>query len=127
MRMILLAGMLVAAATVSAAPKPPTPSTIALHPSSDLRLGGWVLFEVTFPKSAEKFGPRIQVLCYQDDVLVYGAAGQYFEPFKLGGAASIWVYDSPGPAHCVADLYYWSYRGEQKFNWLASVEFDAAG
>jgi hypothetical protein len=27
----------------------------------------------------------------------------------------------------VADLYYWSYQGGQKFNWLASVEFDAGG
>jgi hypothetical protein len=73
-----------------------------------------------------KSQPRIQVLCYQDVVLVYGAAGPADQSFLLGGASSLW-HTSPGPAHCVATLYYWSYKGgTQQFVPLAATEFDAA-
>ena len=90
-------------------------------------IGDSVTFTVTFPKTVEKYGPRIQVMCYQNGTLVYGEAGPYYHAFQLGGASSDWLNNSPGPATCVADLYYWSYQGGQKFNWLASVEFDAGG
>ena len=91
-------------------------------------LGDTVTFAVTYPKTVEKFGPRIQVMCYQDGSLVYGEAGPWYQGFLLGGAGSLWLYDSSTQgALCIADLYYWSYQGGQKFNWLASVEFDAAG
>lgn len=108
-----------------AAPKPPVPATIALTAGSDTSLGGWVLFDTSVPKSVEKFDPRVQVLCYQDNTLVYGEAGPRSQAFLLGGASSAWLV-AGGPAHCVADLYYWSYQGVQKFNWLATVEFDAS-
>jgi len=90
-------------------------------------IGDSVTFAVTYPKTAEKYGPRIQVMCYQNGVLVYGEAGPYYQAFLLGGGSSPWLNHSPGPATCVADLYYWSYQGGQKFNWLASVQFDAGG
>ena len=90
-------------------------------------IGDSVTFAVTYPKTAEKYGPRIQVMCYQNGTLVYAEAGPYYHAFLLGGARSDWLNNSPGPATCVADLYYWSYQGGQKFNWLASVQFDAGG
>ena len=86
--------------------------------------------------------PRIQVMAYQDGVLVYGVAGDAFrlwkgqkttsgengeDGFLLGGGSSQWLTNG-GPAHCVATLYYWSYAGQQKFNPLAPpIEFDAGG
>ena len=90
-------------------------------------LGDSITFDVTYPKTVEKYGARVQVMCYQGDTLVYGEAGPYDQAFLLGGAGSIWLYSSQGPAHCKADLYYWSYKGSQQFNLLASTEFDAGG
>ena len=63
---------------------------------------------------------------YQDGNLVYGEAGPYSDLFLLGGAMSIW-YLNDGPAICHGDLYYWSHNGGQKFNFLASTSFEAAG
>jgi hypothetical protein len=115
----------------------PTGSIAAFTSASDEAtiwpaLGDSVTFSVTYPKAVEKYGPRIQVMCYQDGALVYGEAAPYYQSFLIGGAWSLWQADQPpadreSAAHCVADLYYWSYQGGQKFNWLASVEFDAAG
>ena len=31
--------------------------------------------------------------------------------FLLGGSSFDWLNTSQGPAHCVADLNYWSYQG----------------
>jgi hypothetical protein len=74
-----------------------------------------------------KSQPRIQVMAYQDGVLVYGEAGPASQSFLLGGAGSAWLTNG-GPAHCVADLFFWSYKGgQQTFELLASTEFDAAG
>ena len=134
----LLIGLLVACVgvvSISAAPKAIAPATIELNVVATAAatstiwpsLGDSINFAVTFPKSAEKFGPRIQVACYQGDQLVYAEAGPYYQYFLLGGASSDWLNTSQGPAHCVADLYYWSYQGGQKFNWLATTEFEAAG
>ena len=130
-----LAVCVLAVATISAAPKTVAPATIELNTLGAARMAGaiWpslgdsVSFTVSVPKSAEKFGPRIQVACYQGDVLVYAEAGPHYQYFLLGGSSSDWLNISKGPAHCVADLYYWSYQGGQKFNWLASTEFDAGG
>lgn len=130
-----LAACVLAVSAISAAPKTSAPATIELNTLGAAKststvwpaLGDSVTFAVTFPKSAEKFGPRIQVACYQADVLVYAEAGPYYQYFLLGGSSSDWLNISNGPAHCVADLYYWSYQGGQKFNWLASTEFDAGG
>jgi hypothetical protein len=73
------------------------------------------------PKSA----PRIQVLCYQDGFLVYGEAGPADNVFMLGGAMSDWVVNGGGPAACKADLYFWSYKGQQEFNFVATTAFNA--
>ena len=125
--------------TVLAAPKnvAPTPSSIELILPQTLTaaaetgfwpaLGDWVSFSVSYPKTVDKFGARIQVLCYQGEFLVYAEAAPATQPFLLGSGSSPWLNDYPGPARCHADLYYWSYNGGQKFNWLASTEFDAAG
>ena len=138
MRRFLIGSLVacVGAVTISAAPKPVAPATIELNGLATAvatpnaiwpALGDSVNFQVTFSKSAERFGPRIQVACFQGDQLVYAEAGPYYQYFLLGGASSDWLNTSQGPAHCVADLYYWSYQGGQKFNWLASTEFEAGG
>lgn len=134
---LIIAVALCAVPVFAAGPRPPvTVAAITLNVPLALQsfsaglwpnLGDTVTFAVAYPKSAEKYGPRIQVMCYQGDDLVYGEAGPYYQGFLLGGAGSIWLYTNNGPAHCVADLYYWSYQGGQKFNWLASTEFDAGG
>jgi len=131
-----LAACVLLVVSVSAAPRTEVQPAIALNVPVTLAstestiwpaLGDSVTFSVTFPKSVEKYGPRIGVMCYQGDTLVYGEAGPYYQAFLLGGASSIWHNDSQGPAHCVADLFYWSYQGSQKYNYLASTEFDAGG
>ena len=125
MRMILLAGVLVAAVTVSAAPKPTTPSTIALHPSSDVRLGGWVLFEVEAAKQQfDRYRLSVQVLCYQEGHVVFAGSMRPEYAMLLGGYVSPWL-ESGGPAICVADLYYWTHSN--KLVVLATTDFDAAG
>jgi hypothetical protein len=141
----IIAGTLVAsalcAATLSAAPKAQTPATISLnttvasfsaastiYPS----IGSWITFTVTFPKSVERYGPRILISCYQNNELVYAEGGSYDQSFMLGGSGSLWVYDqAPGdrqaPADCVAELFYFSYQGGQKWNHLADTSFQAGG
>lgn len=96
-------------------------------------LGDWVTFKVTFSKSLERTNPRILINCYQNGELVYGEAGPYYGAFMLGGSGSLWVYDqAPGDrqsgSRCVATLFYWSHNGgQQKWNYLAETQFDAAG
>ena len=91
----------------------------------DPHLWDYVTFSATYPKTPDHYGVRIQVLCYQDGNLVYGEAGPYSQQFLLGGAMSNWFL-SGGASSCHADLYYWSYNGGQKFNPLASTNFDAS-
>jgi len=98
----------------------PTTSTPAIWP----RLGDSVTFNVSYPKTLEHYGVRIQVLCYQNAVLVYGEARPWNEQFILGGAMSTWFLAN-GDADCVADLYYWSNNGGQKWNFLAETQFHA--
>lgn len=70
--------------------------------------------------------PRIQVMCYQETALVYGEAESAGHLFTLGGGSSVW-WDAPGPVTCIAELYYWSYKGgRQQFEWLADTTFDAS-
>src|SRR5678815_4917071 len=99
---------------------PTTSSTPTIWP----RLGDSVTFIVTYPKTLEHYGVRIQVLCYQNGTLVYGEAKPWDQQFLLGGAMSTWFLAN-GDADCVADLYYWSYNGSQKFNFLAEAQFHA--
>lgn len=128
----LMATVLAVGAVHATSNRTPTPSTITLSQPTGAaatadwpHLGDWVNFTVTYPKSVNKYGVRIQVICYQNGNLVYGEAGPYTQSFLLGGASSEWQ-QLGGPADCVADLYYWSYNGGQKFNWLASADFVAA-
>jgi hypothetical protein len=121
----------VSSISLSAAPKTTEPASIILNAPSQTvapawapRLGDVVTFTVSYPKTLDHFGVRIQVLCYQDGNLVYGEAGPYSQGFLLGGAMSPW-YLNDGAADCHADLYYWSYNGGQKFNPLATVGFSA--
>lgn len=140
----ILVGSLIAcvcfAVSISAAPKVTGNASIVLNvPATAISafsgaaatmwpsLGDNVTFAVGFSKTVERYGPRIQVMCYQGSTLVYGEAGRYDQAFSLGGASSDWLNTSQGPAHCIADLYYWSYQGGQTFTWLASTEFDAGG
>lgn len=114
-----------------------TPSSIALNTPPTMTvtaeagqwpaLGDWITFKVSYPKTVDKYGARIQILCYQNGQLVYAEADWATQPFLLGSGSSPWLNDYPGPASCHADLYYWSYNGGQKFNWLASTDFEAAG
>lgn len=136
----LLAAILAASGVSAAVAQPPVgPASISIN-QSNVKLGDYVTFSVTAPKS--KFDKRIQVLCEQAvpfdfawpdgsmqtqaDPLVFAMAGSWDYAFLLGGSMSVW-YMHDGPASCHADLYYWSYNGEQRFNLLASVSFEAAG
>jgi hypothetical protein len=99
---------------------PTTSSTPAIWP----RLGDTVTFTVSYPKNLDHYGVRIQVLCYQNATLVYGEAKAWNQQFLLGGAMSTWLLTN-GDADCVADLYYWSNSGGQKWNFLAETQFAA--
>ena len=95
-------------------------------------IGSWITFTVTFPKSVERYDPRILISCYQNNQLVYAEGGSYDQAFMLGGSGSLWVYhqapgDRQAPANCVAELFYFSDQGGQKWNHLADVSFDAGG
>jgi hypothetical protein len=99
---------------------PTTSSTGAIWP----RLGDSVTFSVSYPKNLDHYGVRIQVLCYQNGALVYGTAGPWNSDFLLGGSMSTWFLTN-GDSDCVASLYYWSYQGSQKWNYLAETQFHA--
>jgi len=96
-------------------------STSALFP----HVGDTVTFSATYPKNLDHYGVRIQILCYdQNGALVYGTADVWNAQFVLGSNLSTWFLNN-GAADCVADLYYWSYQGSQKFNFLAETQFHA--
>ena len=123
---------------ISAAPRPDAVATIDLNvpsfaapptggtsPAIWPRLGDAVTFNVSYPKNLEHYGVRIQVFCYSlNGTLIYGEAKPWDQPFLLGGAMSTWFLTN-GEADCVADLYYWSNSGGQKWNFLAETEFHA--
>jgi hypothetical protein len=73
--------------------------------------------------------PRIQVMCYQNGVMVYSEAGAPDHAFLLGGASSQWVGNGGGPASCHADLFelVWNGNNPQQVTMLASTDFPAAG
>jgi len=119
---------LFAAAPVSAAKS--EPSTIILNEPSGLApwqptLGDVVTFTVTFPKTLDPSRVNIQILCYQNGAITFVTAGHYDRGFLLGGTTSPWLTNG-GDATCRGELYFWSPNG-QKYNMLASTEFDARG
>jgi hypothetical protein len=88
-------------------------------------LGSWVTFTTVVPTNVRN--PRVEVFCYQNGELVYGAGGATTDAFQLGGGASLWL-SGGGPASCVANLVYFTWkRGEPAIVYLATTSFDAAG
>ena len=91
----------------------------------DPHLGDWVTFSTVVPKNVNN--PRIEVLCSQDGKLTYGAAGAVDESFQLGGGSSAWR-DAGGPADCVANLFFFSWKANTPSSTvLASTSFSAGG
>lgn len=91
--------------------------------TGDPHLGDWVTFSTVVPKNVNN--PRIEVLCSQDGVLTYGAAGAVNETFQLGGGSSAWK-DAGGPASCRANLFFFSWKANTpSATVLASTWFDA--
>ena len=103
----------------------PTTSSIVLDQPGP-SLGSAVTFTTAYPSSAKN--PRVQVMCYQNGVLVYTDAEAAGSSFMLGGSWSQWLMNG-GAAHCQADLYnlVWNGSGPQQVTTLASTTFDAAG
>ena len=88
-------------------------------------LGSTVTFSVGYPSNVNN--PRVEVLCSQAGELVFGMAGAPNEEFQLGGGGSIWK-DRGGPADCVANLYFFSWkRNTPTSTTLASTSFSAGG
>jgi hypothetical protein len=88
-------------------------------------LGSYVTFSTVYPTSVQT--PRVEVLCSQNGALMYGEAGSPDWAFLLGGGASLWK-AAGGPASCVANLYYFSWKaGQPTTVYLATTKFDATG
>ena len=88
-------------------------------------LGDYVTFSTIVPKNVNN--PRIEVLCYQDGQLTFGMAGAIDYAFQLGGGGSPWK-DGGGPAECVANLYYFSWKANTPTApQLATTSFSAGG
>jgi len=131
---VVLAGVLSSVA-VGAAPKSTTSAAIILNspsgsgvtaaPSWEPRLGDYVSFTTAYPSSLAGKSISIQLNCFQNGDLVWVTAGLADRSFLLGGTVSPWL-EVGGAATCRAELYYWSTNG-QKYNALASTEFDVQG
>lgn len=118
---------------VSAAPSAQS-GTIAIDSSSPA-LGDIVTFTTTTSGIKGNQNPRIEITCYQDNVLTYAEAHNvtptYPAPwdgssFQLGGGSSQWLTDG-GPANCNAILYYWDNHPTQHQVILATMSFSAGG
>ena len=110
------------------------PQTLAPVSGTWPALGQQVDFAVTYGNVKD---PRVELLCYQNGVLVYGEArgatpdqGDYMgtNPFVLGGGMSTW-YLNGGSATCTANLFYFGKTaGHQTYNVIASTKpFTAYG
>ena len=73
---------------------------------ADPRLGDWVDFTTVVPSGVAN--PRVQIMCYQNDVLTYAMADTNTTSFELGGGSSAWRTNG-GAALCTADLFEWKY------------------
>lgn len=125
---IAIVALLAVPASVFAGKSGGSASWIALSGPSgsaatSLTLGSTVTFATSYPTSVKN--PRIEVLCYQSGLLVFGMAGSVDYAFLLGGGGSIWL-DNGGGADCTANLYYFGWKaGTATYNWLASTHFTA--
>ena len=101
--------------------------SIALN-ETDVALGDAITFTTTVANNVRN--PRIEVLAYQDGVLVYGEAGGTDDTFVLGGnvdGGSIWR-NVGGPATCIANLYYFTHKANTPgVVYLAADGFEAGG
>jgi hypothetical protein len=95
--------------------------------AGDPSLGDYVTFSTVVPRNINN--PRIEVLCYQGDRLVFGMAGGVDYAFLLGGGGSIWLYEESGHgAECDANLYYFSWKANTPTaTQLATTHFSAGG
>jgi hypothetical protein len=125
-----LTGCLVFAASPAAAGKVTPKISLdrvmngALVSQSGPSLGSWVTFTTVIPTNVNT--PRVEVLCYQNGALVYGEGGSPTDAFLLGGGGSLWL-SGGGAASCVANLYYFTWKGGQPGTvYLATTSFDAA-
>lgn len=102
-----------------------TPSSITLNQVSP-SLGDWVTFTTVYPKNTKN--PRVQVMCYQGDILVWATADHPDAEFLLGGASSDWLTNG-GEVECRADLFsiWWTPSKPQEVEILASTFFHAEG
>lgn len=134
MRKLLALTIASLALAVPAAAKNVSGGSLDIQPGSVLALGGAVKFDAVYNYKFIDF-PRIQVLCSQDGVLVYGEAGPVGHEFILGGASSDWL-RAGGPADCHADLFHFLGPGGQDWNGrtdqggveiLDSLDFPASG
>ncbi|MEX0784294.1 MAG: hypothetical protein WD557_16760 [Dehalococcoidia bacterium] len=89
----------------------------------DAHLGDTVTFTFSAPEARS---PRIQVMCYQDGVLVYGEAGPASQGFMLAGGSSDWLVKG-GEADCDVTLYEWDWKPVQTFVPYATTSFHAGG
>jgi hypothetical protein len=123
---VLSAAQLADGSRVASAKGKPTAlsgaAAIALN-SAEPHLGDWVTFTTS---GVDAKSPRIQVMCYQGDVLVYGEAGPADQSFLLGGGMSDWLLKG-GSATCTATVYSWDFHPEQTFVPYANVNFNAGG
>lgn len=98
--------------------------TIELATPEPVALGDQITFIVTIDGNVKT--PRVEILAYQDETLVYAEAGSAFDTFMLGGnpqGGSNWA-DAGGPATCVANLFFFK---KQEYVLLASTQFNAEG
>jgi hypothetical protein len=109
---------------------PATPDPSITLNTTDPHFGGTVTFTVMYPEMNHT--PLVRVLCSQDNNIVYQYAqwndggSPWFPSFTLWDA--IWAANGAGPADCVADLYYYIWRGQTETGivYLAHTEFVAA-
>lgn len=108
-------------------PKPEIAATIELATPLPVVVGDPVKFTTEIDGHVKN--PRIRVLAYQNDALVYGEAGGIDHTFQLGGnpdGGSIWTQNGGGPADCIAELYYFDKeQGRQVAVYLAQTGFHA--
>lgn len=136
---------LLAASFLLAVVAPPVSASPAISLNGTAQYQQSVTFTVT--SLANKYDcvgngkcARVQVLCFQAGVQVYGESGDLgqargdgtsplgYDGFLLGGGWSQWIENGGGPANCVASLFRFDNSGPtQQFVVLATTQFDAAG
>lgn len=123
---VVVAALLAVAAPAAARPAAVAPALAG--PFGDVRLGGQVTFDATYPRQPGAVIVRVQVVCRQNAAVVYAEAGPVDHTFTLGGPGTDWA-TSGGPADCLPTLWAWrDQRRQQVVMWSVSGQpFTAAG